>query len=90
MSGRLRRSCSIGSTQSFTSRSIRVLRVCNAKCERYFTIADDGLRKHWDGERVFMNPAIWPSDRRLGEEGIRSQSIGRLPAASSNRHEVVA
>jgi phage N-6-adenine-methyltransferase len=28
----------------------------NAKCKRYFTIADDGLRQDWDGERVFMNP----------------------------------
>lgn len=28
----------------------------NAKCERYFTRADDGLSKSWAGERVFCNP----------------------------------
>jgi phage N-6-adenine-methyltransferase len=27
----------------------------NAKCPRFFTRADDGLSKSWDGERVFMN-----------------------------------
>lgn len=28
----------------------------NAKCERYYTIDDDGLSKSWEGERVFCNP----------------------------------
>ena len=28
----------------------------SAKCKRYFTRADDGLRKSWKGERVFCNP----------------------------------
>ena len=28
----------------------------NAKCERYFTRADDGLEQSWAGERVFCNP----------------------------------
>lgn len=28
----------------------------NAKCARYFTIHDDGLRQPWDGERVWCNP----------------------------------
>ena len=28
----------------------------NAKCGRYFTVADDGLRRTWAGEVVFMNP----------------------------------
>ena len=34
----------------------------NAKCERYFTIDDDGLSKPWAG-RVFMNP---PYGRAIG------------------------
>lgn len=28
----------------------------NALCARYFTREDDGLRKSWDGERVWCNP----------------------------------
>ena len=27
----------------------------NAKCDKYFTITDDGLSKSWEGERVFLN-----------------------------------
>lgn len=28
----------------------------NAKCERHYTIDDDGLTKNWGGQRVFCNP----------------------------------
>jgi site-specific DNA-methyltransferase (adenine-specific) len=28
----------------------------NAKCRRYFTEIDDGLKQDWIGERVFLNP----------------------------------
>ena len=28
----------------------------NAKCQKYFTKQEDGLKQSWDGERVFMNP----------------------------------
>ena len=28
----------------------------NAKCNRYFTREDDGLKQDWGKERVFMNP----------------------------------
>lgn len=28
----------------------------NAKCDRYFTLADDGLGEEWAGERVWCNP----------------------------------
>lgn len=28
----------------------------NAKCDRYFTIQDDGLTQSWAGERVWCNP----------------------------------
>lgn len=34
----------------------------NAKCERYFSIADDGLSQRWDGV-VWMNP---PYGREIG------------------------
>lgn len=35
----------------------------NAKCDRYFTVADDGLAQSWSGV-VFMNP---PYGRELGQ-----------------------
>lgn len=48
----------------------------NAKCARYFTVADDGLSKSWAGELVWCNPPYsglsdwvkkawseWPSTR---------------------------
>lgn len=28
----------------------------NHKCDKYFTIKDDGLSQKWDGHRVFCNP----------------------------------
>ena len=28
----------------------------NARCERYFTPADDGLEQSWEGARVWCNP----------------------------------
>lgn len=35
----------------------------NAKCEKYYTIEDDGLSKDWNGETVFCNP---PYGRQIG------------------------
>jgi site-specific DNA-methyltransferase (adenine-specific) len=31
----------------------------NAKCKKYYTMANDGLSQSWKDERVFMNPPIW-------------------------------
>lgn len=28
----------------------------NAKCAKFYTIADDGLSQKWEGEKVFCNP----------------------------------
>lgn len=28
----------------------------NAKCEKFFTVEDDGLKRDWTGETVFCNP----------------------------------
>lgn len=36
----------------------------NAKCPRYFTPVEDGLRQTWAGETVFMNP---PYGRVIGK-----------------------
>ena len=36
----------------------------NAKCARYYTPADDGLKQSWAGERCWMNP---PYGRVIGD-----------------------
>lgn len=36
----------------------------NAKCKRFFTIEDDGLKQNWGGARVFCNP---PYGREIGK-----------------------
>ena len=36
----------------------------NAKCERHYTIADDGLHSNWGGYRVWLNP---PYGREIGK-----------------------
>ena len=28
----------------------------NAKCDKHFTIVEDGLKQSWEGETVFCNP----------------------------------
>ena len=35
----------------------------NAKCEKYFTLEQDGLSQDWSGETVFCNP---PYGREIG------------------------
>lgn len=35
----------------------------NAKCKKFFSQAEDGLKQSWDGEVVFMNP---PYGREIG------------------------
>jgi site-specific DNA-methyltransferase (adenine-specific) len=36
----------------------------NHKCEKYFTVSDDGLSQNWGGYRVFCNP---PYGRELNK-----------------------
>lgn len=36
----------------------------NAKCDTYFTIAEDGLKQDWTGYTVFCNP---PYGRKISE-----------------------
>jgi site-specific DNA-methyltransferase (adenine-specific) len=36
----------------------------NAKCDRFYTIDDDGLLQDWDGETVWCNP---PYGRRISD-----------------------
>ena len=59
----------------------------NAKCEKFFTEADNGLDQSWDGERVFMNP---PYGRGIGawvEKAAKSEAlvVCLLPARTDTK-----
>ena len=60
----------------------------NAKCDRYFEQADNGLIQNWDNEVVWMNP---PYGREIGKwVGKASQARGGvvvclLPARTDTR-----
>jgi site-specific DNA-methyltransferase (adenine-specific) len=62
----------------------------NAKCERFYTEAQDGLAQDWRGERVFMNPPygaeIYAWTRKAREsvyDGYRrTLVVGLLPAST--------
>lgn len=48
----------------------------NQKCEKYYTIEDDGLSKSWEGETVFMNP---PYGREIGAWVKKAYDETRVP-----------
>jgi len=48
----------------------------NAKCEKYYTIEDDGLSKDWGKERVFVNPPYGGHTRKWLEKGLISAREG--------------
>ena len=61
------------------------------KCEKYYTIEDDGLSKSWEGETVFMNP---PYGRVIGhwmkkarEESLKPNTrvVCLVPARTDTR-----
>lgn len=48
----------------------------NAKCNKHYTIKDDGLAQSWSGERVFCNPPM------------AEKSVSGLKSATRSRSEV--
>ena len=50
----------------------------NAKCEKHYTAAEDGLAQSWAGERVFMNPPYGRVIGRWMEKAWLSAQLGAL------------
>jgi site-specific DNA-methyltransferase (adenine-specific) len=54
-----------------------------AKCAKFYTEAEDGLKQDWTGERVFMNPPygkeIYAWTRKARDSG--TLVVGLLPAS---------
>ena len=49
----------------------------SAKCARYFTPADDGLKESWGGILRVLQSSIWTQYRRVGEKGLRGKPEAR-------------
>lgn len=62
----------------------------NAKCEKYFTMEENGLVQNWGGYRVFCNPpysnlAAWV--KKAAEESARGALVVMLiPARTDTRY----
>jgi site-specific DNA-methyltransferase (adenine-specific) len=59
----------------------------SAKCKRFFTEVENGLVRHWSGERVFMNPPygreVYAWTRKAREESAKGALVvGLLPAST--------
>jgi site-specific DNA-methyltransferase (adenine-specific) len=61
----------------------------NAKCEKFFTIRENGLAQSWEGERVFVNPPYgnqinkWV--KKAYEERLNAYVVMLLPARTDTR-----
>jgi len=51
----------------------------NAKCTKYFTVEDDGLRQDWAGHTVFCNP---PYGRQIGKWVKKCYEESRKPGTT--------
>ena len=52
--------------------------VNNAKCDRYFTVEDDGLSQDWAPSRCWMNPPYGSGIRRWVEKAWHESTLGAL------------
>ena len=61
----------------------------NAKCAKFYTPEQDGLKQTWGGGSL-DEPALWQGNREVGEEGKREQRNSRMPPSCANRYTVVS
>ncbi len=63
----------------------------NAKCTKYFTPAEDGLKQNWGGQGILQS-TIRKSNRRMGKEMLRGKPKTKYDCGdaytSTNRHVV--
>ena len=62
----------------------------NHKCEKYYTVKEDGLKQSWKGERVFCNPPYSEKDKWIrkcySEAGFLNTIVVLLiPSATETR-----
>lgn len=64
----------------------------NAKCKKFYTKADNGLRLSWKGERVFCNPpysknqiGLWLEKATVGKLDDGTFSVFLIPARTDTR-----
>lgn len=50
----------------------------NAKCDRYFTVDDDGLGRDWGTERVWLNPPFGKGLREWARKAWEASRSGAL------------
>lgn len=48
----------------------------NAKCEKFYTIEDDGLAQDWGGAESVLQSAIWQGDLQVGAQVLRGEQEG--------------
>lgn len=62
----------------------------NAKCEKHYTVEDDGLARSWDGETVFCNPpygrGIGEWVRKCAEESAHAKVVMLIPARTDTAY----
>lgn len=64
----------------------------NAKCVKFYTVKDDGLRQDWGGERVFCNPpygrALYAWVKKAHDESHKpgTRVVMLIPARTDTRY----
>ena len=64
----------------------------NAKCKKYFTKEDDGLKQSWGGHTVFCNPPYgraikdWVKKAHDEAKGINTKVVMLIPARTDTKY----